>query len=132
MCPNLVKLLVAVDYISCHMFDEENTPAGHPLRRLDLESSGNLGVEHKVTPDEVFIAVAEERLPELRIVRVSTRLGWMTKSKSNVEDLVDLLEAKKEERGGVGGGGGKEEEVGVWEFDSGGDCGRETFRGYLG
>lgn len=124
MCPNLTRLLVAVDYISTHMFDEENTPAGHPLRRLDLESSGNLGVEHKVTPDEVFIAVAEERLRELRVVRVSKRLGWMVRTRSNVEDLVDLLEAKREERGESG-------LCGVWEFDSEGEE-RESFRGISG
>lgn len=129
MCPNLTKLLVAVDYISCHMFDEENTPAGHPLRRLDLESSGNLGVEHKVTPDEVFIAVAEERLSELRIVRVSKRLGWMSRNRSNMVDMVDLLEAKSEERGANRKEG---EKVGVWEFDSASEGERETFRGFLG
>lgn len=128
MCPNLTKLLVAVDYISCHMFDEENTPDWHPLRRLDLESSGNLGVEHKITPDEVFIAVAEERLSELRVVRVSKRLGWMSRNRSNVEDLVDLLEAKSEERGE----GTKDEKVGVWEFDSASEFERETFSGFLG
>lgn len=130
ICPNLTKLLVAVDYISCHMFDEENTPVGHPLRRLDLESSGNLGVEHKVTPDEVFIAVAEERLAEIRVVRVSKRLGWMTRNRSNVEDLVDLLEEKSNERD-VGAQKG-DEEVGVWEFDSASEGERETFRGFLG
>lgn len=120
---------MAVDYISCHIFDEENTPVGHPLRRLDLESSGNLGVEHKVMPDEVFIAVAEERLSELRIVRVSKRLGWMSRNRSNVVDLVDLLEAKSEERGV---GRKEDEEVGVWEFDSASEGERETFRGFLG
>ncbi|RPB08729.1 hypothetical protein P167DRAFT_538976 [Morchella conica CCBAS932] len=125
MCPNLTKLLVAVDYISCHMFDEDNTPVGHPLRRLDLDSSGNLGIEHKVSPDEVFIAVAEERLSELRIVRVSKKLGWSVRAQSNMEDLVDLLEAKSEERGENGAG------VGVWEFDNAGEE-RETFRGFLG
>lgn len=132
MCPSLTKLLVAVDYISCHMFDEENTPVGHPLRRLDLESSGTLGVEHKVTPDEVFIAVAEERLSELRVVRVSKRLGWMSRNPSNVVDLVDLLEAKRDERVGDGERRDTEETVGVWEFDSASEGERETFRGFLG
>lgn len=80
-------------------------------------------------PDEVFIAVAEERLSELRIVRVSKRLGWMSRNRSNVVDLVDLLEAKSEERGV---GRKEDEEVGVWEFDSASEGERETFRGFLG
>lgn len=121
ICPNLVQLTIAVDYVSSRIFNEENTPQGHPLRRLDLESSGTLGVAKKITPDDLFIAIAEERLSELRIVRVSSRLLWSEKSKGDVRDLVDLLESRAAAKGETG--------AGVWIFDSGGVSRRERFEG---
>ncbi|KAF8244639.1 hypothetical protein K440DRAFT_609075 [Wilcoxina mikolae CBS 423.85] len=109
-CPNLTYLLVAVDYISSHFFDEENIPPRHPLRRLVLDSSGNPGVEHKVGPNDVFIAVAEDRLPALRVVRVSKRLKWVSRERRDVEDLVEMLEAKAREAGE------ENQPAGVWEY----------------
>ncbi|KAI5779110.1 hypothetical protein EDC01DRAFT_621882 [Geopyxis carbonaria] len=150
ICPHLTYLLVSVDYISSHFFDDQSLPERHPLRQLDLASSGNLGVERKVSPNDVFIAAAGA-LHALRIVRVSSRLGWMKdpdkirdvaarrdakRLRQDVGDLVDMLEAKAEEAkaeeaaaGEAGGGGGQGMGgvggalglVGVWEFD--GDCG---------
>ncbi|PWW79929.1 hypothetical protein C7212DRAFT_355900 [Tuber magnatum] len=124
ICPHLKKLTIAVDYVSAHLFDEENSPSGHPLRWLDLESSGNPGVEKKITPDDVFIAVAEERLSELRVVRASKRLGWEEEnSRRMMMDLNELLETRAEEMGETG--------AGVWNFESeySGKC--EAFRGFL-
>ncbi|KAI5845974.1 hypothetical protein BZA05DRAFT_342117 [Tricharina praecox] len=121
MCPHLTYLLIAVDYISNHFFD---FGLGHPLKRLDLDSSGNPGVEHKVSPNDVFIAVAEDRLPDLRIVRVSRLLKWVVREKGDVDDLVDMLEAKAREATAAPAAGDDVDDdddiasadVGVWEF----------------
>jgi hypothetical protein len=108
LCPNLTYLLVAVDYVSSHFFDHGR---GHPLRRLDLDASGNPGVEHKVAPNDVFIAVAEDRLPALRIVRVCKSLKWIERECEDVSDLIEMLEAKSLEAGE-----NDLQKVGVWEF----------------
>ncbi|RPA94333.1 hypothetical protein L873DRAFT_1436079 [Choiromyces venosus 120613-1] len=124
ICPHLERLTISVDYVSAHLFDEENSPAGHPLRWLSLESSGNPGVEKKITPDDVFIAVAEERLSELRVVRASKRLGWEEEnSRRMMIDLNELLETRAEEKGETG--------AGVWNFDSEYSGKTEAFRGFL-
>ncbi|KAL7271111.1 hypothetical protein RUND412_006152 [Rhizina undulata] len=109
MCPNLQRLLVAADYVTGRMFDEENTPDNHPLKCLEIDSSGVPGLEKKMQPDEIYICVGEDRLQELRIVRVSERLGWVERLKSQVEDLVNLLEEKEAARG-------TKQLAGVWEF----------------
>lgn len=118
LCPNLECLLLAVDYISNHFFDAVASPPDHPLRRLDLDSSGYMGVEHKISPDDIFIALAEDRLSSLRIVRVSSRLKWLEREKEDVDDLIEILEEKAQRSGDPLGCGS---EVGVWEFDSHGD-----------
>ena len=113
-CTGLTYLLVAVDYISNHFFD---FGLGHPLKRLDLDSSGNPGVEHKVSPNDVFIAVAEDRLPALRIVRVSHLLKWVIREEADVDDLIELLEAKAREATPTDDDDSTPTTaVGVWEF----------------
>ncbi|KAH0543064.1 hypothetical protein FGG08_002577 [Glutinoglossum americanum] len=99
ICPHIRTLTVAVDYISSRFFDEDNAPKpSHPLYLLSLESSGNLGVEQKVGPNDIYIAVCEGGLANLRQVRVSERLGWTSaEMRDDVKDLVDLLEGKEEE-----------------------------------
>lgn len=108
LCPNLTYLLVAVDYISSHFFDEGSA---HPLEHLDLDSSGSAGNELKVSPNDVFIAMAEDRLPHLRIVRVSKLLKWVEREREDVDDLVEMLETKAFEADPV-----RNVKVGVWEF----------------
>lgn len=132
LCPHLRNLLVAVDYISSRMLDECNAPPGHPLRELVLESSGGMGTERKISPNDAFIAVAEERLAHLRVVRTSTRLGWFRRENHDVQDLVELLEIRARDACGdvscgsgssvstSGGGGDSTTAItaGVWEFES--------------
>lgn len=113
LCPKLQYLLVAVDYISAELFAEHNSDPKHPLQQLDLDSSGNSGTDIKVCPNDIFNALAEERLTSLRTVRVSKRLGWIERRMEDVEDLVDMLEAKAAEADTSEG-----VPVGVWEFDS--------------
>ena len=108
-CPNLEKLRVAVDFITHRLFDEENAPLAHPLKRLDLDSSGYPGAEHKLKADHIFICLAEGRLSCLRIVRLSEKLNWVAKDKEGVDDLVQVLETRIDATNGV---------AGVWEFGS--------------
>ncbi|KAF8470138.1 hypothetical protein BDZ91DRAFT_654554 [Kalaharituber pfeilii] len=107
MCPNLVKLCIAVDFVSPRLFDEDNTPPNHPLKQLDLDSSGYIGAEHKLKADDIYICLAEGRLPQLRILRISERLHWLTRDEQGVNDLVEVLESRKAD---------DQELAGVWEF----------------
>ena len=108
-CLGLEKLRIAVDFVSYRLFDEENTPANHPLKRLDLDSSGCLGAGHKLKADHIFICLAEGRLPHLRILRISDKLNWMGRDAAGVADLVEVLESRETAPG---------EPVGVWEFST--------------
>jgi hypothetical protein len=81
-------------------------------------------VAKKITPDDMFIAIAEERLSELRVVRASSRLLSLEMPKGNIRDLVDLLESRAVAKGETGSG--------VWISNSKRAGKRETFKGYLG
>lgn len=70
----------------------------------------------KVAPNDLFIAVAEERLSGLRRVRVSERLGWMGGGRRRRQDTVDLGEMLE----AVGRESGEREACGVWEFGGAG------------
>ena len=83
-----------VDYCSKWAFSEYMLiplPDPRPLRVLMLECSGNLGQAFKVHPDDITIALAEGRLPKLRKLRISSKLGWDSKG-SDVNDLISCLE----------------------------------------
>ncbi|AGO09939.1 AaceriAAL052Cp [[Ashbya] aceris (nom. inval.)] len=93
-CSNLLGVQLVVDYCSKWAFSEHLlSPLTYPrpLRSIVLESSGSLGLSFKIHPDDITIAVAEDRLPCLRDVRISSRLGWDSNS-SDVEDLVSILD----------------------------------------
>jgi hypothetical protein len=62
-----------------------------PLKTLWIESSGGLGQSYKIHPDDLTIAMMEDRLPNLKNVRVTPKLGWDFNS-DDVAVLVDLLE----------------------------------------
>lgn len=94
-CPNLLSIQIMVDYCTKWAFSEymlsilEN--GERPLKTIYLECSGQLGMATKIHPDDFTIALMEHRLPLLKNIRVSSRLGWDMKS-SEVEDLVNALE----------------------------------------
>ncbi|AAS50314.1 AAL052Cp [Eremothecium gossypii ATCC 10895] len=93
-CSNLLGVQLVVDYCSKWAFSEHLlSPLAYPrpLRSIVLESSGSLGLSFKIHPDDITIAVAEDRLPCIRDVRISSRLGWDSHS-SDVEDLVSVLD----------------------------------------
>ncbi|KAK6341974.1 hypothetical protein TWF730_001455 [Orbilia blumenaviensis] len=93
LCPNLLRLTASVDFMTAHIFDEENCVAEHPIERIDLDCSGGMGSEYKISSDDISIALMEGRLKCLRIVRASKRLGWGRRGeeKKRVQDLIELL-----------------------------------------
>ncbi|KAK9477105.1 hypothetical protein V1514DRAFT_348448 [Lipomyces japonicus] len=97
-CPHLRKLVISTDYITHRLLDNENIVHGHPLQMLDLDCSGMLGQSRKIQADDIALAILEERLPNLRIVRASIKLGWNTHDEE-VGELIDVLSEK--ENGGL-------------------------------
>lgn len=117
LLPNLTTLHVAVDFITTHFFDEENAPPHHPLYALSLDSSGQQGVDKKLTPDEIFINLAGGGLSSLRILRLSKLLRWEEDLRSDVEDLAELITERVQQDKEAGRIGEDEEKnMGVWGF----------------
>lgn len=95
-CSNLRVLQLMIDYCSKwvfseHLFSQLTYP--RPLKTLILECSGHLGQAFKIHPDDLTIAIYEGRLPCLKTVRVSSKLGWETQN-DDVDDLVNCFEDK--------------------------------------
>ncbi|KAI9819126.1 MAG: hypothetical protein M1827_007282 [Pycnora praestabilis] len=119
-CPHLLNLSVAIDFISPHFFDEDSIaqPFPHPLSALELDCTGNAGLERTIDPEDIFLAISDDGpLASLRRVRVSKRLGWQNdpEMKDHMEDLASLLDAKEDEdceRSGVGDMLGRRQDMG--------------------
>ncbi|KAI5954786.1 hypothetical protein KGF57_003810 [Candida theae] len=97
-CPNLRVLEISVDYVSSMFFDEQylgypDTP--RPLRTLYINSSGMLGTSTKLDPMDLAVALDDDRLPLLKNVQCTAKLGWDPKS-----DAVQFIVDKLDERGG--------------------------------
>lgn len=95
-CPNLILLEVTVDYISSSFFDEQNLTYldyPRPLKYLYIESSGMLGTTTRLDPVDLALAISELRLPHLKKVKCSAKLGWDPKSEY-VSYIVDHLNDK--------------------------------------
>lgn len=95
--PNLLLLETTVDYMSAEFFDEESLQYllyPRPLRSLYLESSGMLGTADKMDPLDLAVALSDGRLPNLKNVRCTAKLGWDPKS-DGVSYIVDELEERK-------------------------------------
>jgi len=96
-CPNLIFLQVSVDYCSRYLFSEDLLPElffkQRPLRTLWIDSSGGLGQGTKIHPDDLTIALMEDRLPCLKHIRITAKLGWDLKS-DDVSDLINILEER--------------------------------------
>ncbi|EHN03030.1 YDR306C-like protein [Saccharomyces cerevisiae x Saccharomyces kudriavzevii VIN7] len=94
-CANLISLQIMVDYCSKWCFSEfmlsKLVEYDRPLKTLYLECSGSLGLASKIHPDDLTIAILESRLPCLKNICVSPKLGWNMKS-DEVADLVVSLE----------------------------------------
>lgn len=135
LCPLLTNLYVPSEYITCQLFyqlrtvgeknganpghtseagrDRVGIPEGHPLVRLEIDSSGTPIPGRNVTPSDVHRAVDEGRLPYLRVVRVNRHLGWSAgRDGQDARSLSNTIEAYA-----VIDGGRDLTEVGVWEFE---------------
>lgn len=97
-CPNLYTLEVAVDYVSTRFFDEENLQymdSFRPLRTMYINSSGLLGTSTKLDPIDLAVAINEDRLPFLKNLQVTAKLGWDPKS-----EYVTYIADELDERNG--------------------------------
>ncbi|KAK6463327.1 hypothetical protein DFJ63DRAFT_286811 [Scheffersomyces coipomensis] len=95
-CPNLITLEIAVDYISSSFFDKENLgflDYPRPLKNLYINSSGMLGTTTKLDPIDLALAINEDRLPLLKNISCTAKLGWDPKSES-VGYIVDELDER--------------------------------------
>lgn len=93
-CPNLNVLEVTVDYLSSGFFDDDllpQLPYPRPLRALYIDSSGMLGTNDKIDPIDLAVALNDGRLPNLKNVRCTAKLGWDPKSEyvSYIADEMD-------------------------------------------
>lgn len=104
LCPRLEVLTASVDYISRYVFARPNLPTdevgrvvAHPLKNLTLDSSGMLGQTRKINADDICLAILEGKLPNLRFVRISNKIGWNPQD----DDMSELVEVLEERNGGV-------------------------------
>ncbi|KAL3420375.1 hypothetical protein PVAG01_08874 [Phlyctema vagabunda] len=97
LCPSLIAFRISADYITDSMF--EAIPTKHPLQILDLDCSTLAGADVEINPNAVYDAVEQERLPDLRSVRVSSRLAWTATAalRRAAEDLVEIMEEAEDE-----------------------------------
>ncbi|QIW99289.1 hypothetical protein AMS68_004807 [Peltaster fructicola] len=112
--PNIKRLSVSVDYISPAFFDEgsgrryvlddaqQEDESSLPrqlrhdkLHTLELTNSSNPSIEEKITPIDVLIAVDDDVLPALRVVRVAKSLHWRSgDTMLDVDALTDALQSR--------------------------------------
>ncbi|KAG5366499.1 F-box protein [Yarrowia sp. B02] len=105
-CPNLRHLSVSVDYLTKHVFDDhmfkraDGHFQSHPLEILDIDSSGGLGQAHKLRADDITLAILEDKIPKLRVVRVSSKMSWDAKDEA-VSELASILDDTDANGGGM-------------------------------
>ncbi|KAL1630692.1 hypothetical protein SLS54_000563 [Diplodia seriata] len=99
-CPRLKLLRVSLDYVT-FMFvyrdqEDEARFLNHPLERLDLTDSGNMG--WSLDPDEVLKAgdladaIQDGTIPNLRIIRVSMSALWHVDDADEMRRLIDTMD----------------------------------------
>ena len=94
-CPNLKNFFVDIAYISWELFSEELLVIlkeyDRPLRSMTIESTGYMGMCEKLSPNDITIAVDEERLPCFERLGLSAMLGWDFKS-DDMNDMISELD----------------------------------------
>ncbi|RKF61144.1 F-box protein [Erysiphe neolycopersici] len=90
LCPKLISARISIDFFSAKLFKQ--IPINHTLRSLELGCSHS--AESDITPNDIFDAIDQSLLPDLRYIRVSKRLAWDStpELRSDVEDLSELLD----------------------------------------
>ncbi|KAG0680990.1 hypothetical protein C6P42_004509 [Pichia californica] len=90
-CPNLKNFFIDIQYISWELFSEEFLVIleeyDRPLKSITIESTGYMGMCDKLSPNDITVAVDEDRLPCLERLGLSAMLGWDFKS----EDMSDMV-----------------------------------------
>lgn len=97
---HLLSIQLMVDYCSRWVFSEHMLAPlvfPRPLRTIYLECSGSLGLASKIHPDDFTIAIMESRLPCLKNISVSSKLGW----DMNGDDVSDLVSVFEDQGGSV-------------------------------
>lgn len=123
LCPKLKSLRVSLDYVT-FMFvyrdPDEQRFLNHPLERLELSDSGNMG--WSLDPDEVLKAgdladgIADGTVPNLRIIRVSKTARWHLDDSDEMRRLIDIMDemfATRRNNGILG----TSNVIGVWTMD---------------
>lgn len=87
---NLQVLQIVADYCSKWLFQDESNMSLN-LEVLYLDCSGSLGQMFKIHPDDLTVAIMENRLPSLKKIYVSCKIGWDMNS-DDVDDLINVLE----------------------------------------
>ncbi|KAL6925695.1 hypothetical protein ACO0SA_000296 [Hanseniaspora valbyensis] len=87
---SLKELTIVADYVSKYFFLDESNIATN-LHTLTIDCSGSLGQINKIHPDDVTIALMENRLPALKTLYISIKIGWNLKS-DDVNDLISVFE----------------------------------------
>ncbi|CAK9438442.1 uncharacterized protein LODBEIA_P26660 [Lodderomyces beijingensis] len=93
-CPHLRVLEVCVDYLSNMFFDEhflDYSGYMRPLRTLYINSSGSLGTSNRLEAMDLAVAIDDGRLPLLKNVQCTAKLGWDPKSEA-VKFIADELD----------------------------------------
>lgn len=94
-CPNLLHFTIDVQYITWELFGDEYLleleEYSRPLKSIMIESTGYTGMCDKISPNDITVAVDEERLPNLERVGLSAMLGWDFRSE-DMEDMVSELD----------------------------------------
>lgn len=93
-CPNLLVLELSVDYVSRTIFEDDNLvylPYKRPLRTLYIDCSGMLGTSTRLDPIDLAIAIDEDRLPMLKNMSCTAKLGWNPLSRY-VSQIIDELD----------------------------------------
>ncbi|EMG47785.1 hypothetical protein SBY92_005085 [Candida maltosa Xu316] len=96
-CPNLRVLEISVDYVSSTFFDEQYLQHMEDLKVLYINSSGMLGTSTRLDPIDLAVAISDGRLPSLKHIQCTAKLGWNPKSEA-VEYIADELD---ERNGGI-------------------------------
>lgn len=97
---HLISIQLMVDYCSRWVFSEHMLAPlvyPRPLRTIYLQCSGSLGLSSKIHPDDFTIAIMESRLPCLKNISVSSKLGW----DMNGDDVSDLVSVFEDQGGSV-------------------------------
>lgn len=94
-CPNLLHFTVDVQYVTWELFGDEYLieleEYKRPLKSIMIESTGYTGMCDKISPNDITVAVDEERLPKLERLGLSAMLGWDFRSE-DMEDMVSELD----------------------------------------